>query len=113
MKDFSLRFVVFGLAAAGALALAGCGSSFSCGDKGKCSKDQTPTADEITACNAALSGACGSQFKDYESCYESNEVCASDGTSDFSNTNTKCSNQVGSLTSCCASNPNAAGCNGF
>ena len=44
MKALNLRVVVGAALMVGALALSGCGSSFNCGDKGKCSKDVAPSA---------------------------------------------------------------------
>jgi hypothetical protein len=99
------------LIAVASLALAGCGGgSFSCSDKGKCPNDPPTTQSEINDCNAAMNGACGSQYKAFGSCALSTQKCGSDGKTDTNNVIASCSVQISALSSCCSSHPGTAGC---
>lgn len=105
MNAFNLRTLMLSAIAIASMGLTACGSSFSCTDTGKCSKDVALSGAALTACQKQLAGKCGSQAKDFGSCAKSNETCNADGTPDGNNTLSKCSTQFAALTSCCQSNP--------
>ncbi len=105
----NLRNLVFAVVSVSSLALMGCGSTFSCSDKGSCSNDPAPTQAQIDSCNKIMAAACGSQFKTYGQCAKDNATCGSDGKSTVAAG--KCDTQLSAFTTCCTGN--AAACSGM
>ena len=93
------------------MAIFGCGSEdVKCSDTGKCPLDTTPSTPYVTACQATLAAACGSQWQAVLNCVKSNEKCDSSGAMDLTATKSACPMQFGNFATCCTSNPTAAGC---
>jgi len=101
MKTINLRNLFVGVFAVASLALAGCGSSFSCSDKSPCSADPAPDQTSIDACNTALNDSkCGSAFKTLGQCEKDNAKCTSDNHLDAMATGSACATQLTAYTSC-------------
>jgi hypothetical protein len=111
-KSNSRNVVVLAAVSVVVLGLVGCGGGggFSCSDKGKCPNDPASTQAEINECNAALSGACASEFKAVGSCAVSTQKCDSGGNTDAGNFLVSCSVQLNALSNCCNAHPGTAGC---
>jgi hypothetical protein len=118
MKVIAAATVSTVLATIGLLTIAAtpaCGGG-ACSGSSKCSADPATTQADINACNAAASGACGSQYSALQSCSSAQQQCTSTNTTDVNATAAaiaaNCSSQTSAFMTCCASNTSAAGCSG-
>lgn len=111
MRKLNLKNLFFASAAAAILGLAGCGGgSFSCTDKSKCPNDAASTQTDIDSCNAALAGACGSQYRTAAACGKSSQKCDGSGKTDENATAASCSAELAAVVSCCQQHQTAPGC---
>lgn len=95
----NVRFALIALSCASALALAGCGSSFSCDTTSACSADPARTADEKAACQAELDGPCGSEYKALGQCAADHQTCTADNTTDPASLSA-CSSEAAAAATC-------------
>jgi hypothetical protein len=70
-----------------------------------CSFNRPPPMADVNTCEAAVSGACGSQYEDLMNCEESNRVC-----NDETGTQAQCGSELAALEGCCATNSGAIAC---
>ena len=109
MKAFNLRNVVVGLAGVAMLALAGCGSSFDCAAGSKCSADPAQPQASIDACNAAVAGTCGDQYKALGTCFQDAQTCTADNTTDPASLSGKCEAETKAYTDCVTGGSSSSG----
>jgi hypothetical protein len=91
------------------LALSACHDD-PCKATSKCSADPPPSPSQVSQCEALLSEACGSQFRDLGNCEESNQVCAGNQTDTLATSNAtavNCSSEQKAWNACCTANPTA------
>jgi|GEM_PF-6063809 len=95
----NVRSALLVLCCFSALALVGCGSSFSCDSASACSADPAPSADDIAACKAELDGACGSEYQAAAQCIQDHQTCTADDTTDPSS-GSECTSELTALVTC-------------
>jgi hypothetical protein len=88
------------------LALSACKSD-PCKATSKCSADTSPSTAQMSACEASLSGACGSQARDLDDCEDAQQVCGADDKTDLTATTANCASEQAALLACCAADPTA------
>ena len=91
--------VLLGIGASSVLVV-GCNNG-SCDYVSKCPNDPAVTPDEKTLCdNRKNDSQCGGEYNDYLSCFQSNQTCAENGTTDFTITNGTCGDQYAKWVNC-------------
>jgi hypothetical protein len=107
---------VWPVAGVGAVVLstAACNGGGSCTYVSKCSGDVPSTADQVTLCENTLANAnCGGYYSDYLGCYQSNQICLSNGTTDTMQSMAPCEDKYAKYVNCCFGGEGGTADSGF
>lgn len=92
----------------------GGGESSPCDFISPCPTDVKKTAAEVTSCKSQLastmSAPCYNEALTFIGCYQTNTVCGTDGKTDVTATQNKCTTSVNAVLTCCQANNTSAAC---
>ena len=73
----------------------------SCSYQSICGADPAPTDNQLLLCNNRLADPkCGGYYSDMIGCTQANQVCMSNGTTDFNQTNAPCNDRIARWENC-------------